>query len=698
MAVFNQSRSTIIRLIFIGVFIVMIAQLVNVQLVSDKYEREAMANAVFAKVIYPDRGIIYDRKGKAILNNTIMYDLMVTPIQVKNLDTANFCSLVGIDTAELKKRMLEAVLKNGRLRPSIFEALLTPQLYAKLEENIWKFEGFDLVERPVRTYPFKAGGHLLGFVGEADSNIIKRSNGFYRLGDFVGRTGLEQVYEQVLMGRRGVKNIIKDNKNRLQGSYANGKYDTVAVPGRGLRTYIDVEVQQLAEKLMANKVGAVVAIDPKTGGIIAMMSGPNYDPNDLTGSSKNKNYQKMVLDVAKPQLNRAIKGQYPPGSTFKPLGALVALDEGVITPAFGYPCGGRYSACGIGKPACTHSGGGHSANLRIATAFSCNSYFTQLYRMAVDNPRHGSVKKGYAKWRNYMNAFGLGNRTGIDLPSEDKGNIPDTSVYNKVYRNSWNSCTNLTLGIGQDMMLATPLQLANATCIVANRGYYYTPHFIKSIDGETKNDTVLSRFKIKHEVLTQIDDSSYSAVIRGMQDVVEMGTARPAQIKGINLCAKTGTAQNSIVLDGKKLELNENSMFICFAPREDPQIVVAAVVENAGFGSRWAGRIASLLVEKYLKDTIASDRKAMLEEIANANLIPPHLVRLQYIEDSTRAYKMFELTKNPIYIKRFIKQRTEENTPPAPADKSKKSTVVKNSSPFQKSTIVVKIKHPSKVT
>ncbi len=428
---------------------------------------------------------------------------------------------------------------------------------------------------------------------------------------------------------------------------------------------------------MANKVGAVVAIEPKTGGIIAMMSGPNFDPNDLTGPDKNKNYQRMVLDVAGPQLNRAIKGQYPPGSTFKPLGALVALDEGVITPSYGYACGGRYNACGIGKPACTHSGGGHAANLRLATANSCNSYFTQVYRMAVDNPRYGGVEKGYAKWREYMNAFGLGNRVGIDLPSEDRGNIPDTNVYNKVYRNSWNSCTNLTLGIGQDMMLTTPLQLANATCIIANKGYYYTPHFVEKIDAQTEEDTVLNRFKVKHEPLTQIDDSSYETVILGMQDVVEIGTARPALIPGINLCAKTGTAQNFKILDGKRVELNENSMFICFAPRENPKIAIAVVVENAGFGSRWAGRIASLMVEKYLNDTISTERKKIVAEIAGTNLMPSYLVRLQFKEDSIRAYKMFQLTKDPNYIKRFM-HRASPDTPTTPSKNDGQLPVIKN--------------------
>ena len=345
MSVFNQSRSTVIRLIIAGVFVVMLAQLINLQLFSNKYQALAFNNAVYPKVKYPDRGIIYDRKGKAILNNTIMYDLEVTPTQIKGVDTTYLCQLLDIDTAEFRKRVITAIIKNGRYRPSIFEDLLPPQVHARLEENIYKFPGFALVERPVRTYPFNAAAHIMGYIGEADSGNIKRSDGFYRLGDYVGKTGLESFYERVLMGRRGVEYMIKDNKNRLVGKYEEGAFDTAAVAGRNLRTYIDIEVQQLAEKLMQGKVGAAVAIEPKTGGIIAMVSGPNFDPNMLTGPEKQQNFNKLFLDVSSPLLNRAIKGQYPPGSTFKPLGALVALDEGIITPSFGIGCSGAYYGC-----------------------------------------------------------------------------------------------------------------------------------------------------------------------------------------------------------------------------------------------------------------------------------------------------------------------------------------------------------------
>lgn len=675
MSVFNQSRSTVIRLIIAGLFLVIIVQLMNLQLFSSKYRELAFNNAVYPKVKYPDRGIIYDRNGKAILNNTIMFDLEVTPSQIRTVDTSYLCRLLGIDTAEFRKRIITAIIKNGRYRPSIFEDLLPPLVHARLEENIFKFPGFALVERPVRTYPFNAAAHIMGYIGEADSNNIKSSSGFYRLGDYVGKTGLESFYEKVLMGKRGVEYMIKDNKNRLVGNYENGKFDTAAVAGRNLRTYIDIELQQLAEKLMAGKVGAAVAIEPKTGGILAMVSGPNFDPNMLTGPEKQENFNNLFRDVSSPLLNRAIKGQYPPGSTFKPMGALVALDEGIITPSFGIGCGGAYYGCA--RPVkCTHSNPGHAANLRLAIANSCNSYFTHIYRLSVDADKFGGVKNGYQQWKKYMNAFDLGVRVGVDLPSEDRGNIPDSSVYNRVYRNTWSSCTNLTLGIGQDMMTATPLQLANSMCIIANKGYYFTPHFVEKIDNETAEDTIMNRYRVKHSPLTGISDEAYEAVISGMQDVVEIGTARMAQIPGINVCAKTGTAENYKIIDGKRTKLKDNSMFVCFAPRENPKIAIAVVVENAGYGGTWAGPIAALMMEKYLNDTLRPERVKEVERVAGTDLMPGWIIREQFKADSTRAVNWFRITKDSSVLKRFLHrgQRVDSTQKKKPAPLPKPET------------------------
>ena len=658
MPVFNQSRSRIIKLIFSVAFFVILAQLFNLQVISGKYRKLAMDNAVYPKIVYPERGIIFDRKGKAILNNAIMYDMMVTPAEIKRIDTVEFCRMMEIDTAEFNRRILDAKFKNTAVRPSIFEDLLTPELQVRFEENSWKFPGFVLVQRPVRVYPFNAAAHILGYIAEINTKQIEGSESFYRMGDYVGQTGLESIYERVLMGQRGVQYLIKDNKNRLVGSYEKGELDTAAIAGRGLRTYIDIDLQQLAEKLMTNKVGSVVALDPKTGGILAMTSGPNFNPNELTGPEKSKNYSKLVLDVRAPLLNRAIKGQYPPGSTFKPIDALIALEEGVITPKSGIACSGGYYGCAK-RVGCLETWAGHAANLRLAIAHSCNSFFCNTYRLIVDNRKYGDVKVGYQKWHDYMNAFGLGTRLGLDLPSEDKGGIPDTTEYDKIYRGQWNSCTNLTLGIGQDRMTATPLQLANAMCIIANRGYYYIPHFVQKIDDETEEDTVLlGKYRRKHEVLTHIPDEAYDAVQNGMQDVVEEGTARIAKIPGINICAKTGTAQNFTFLDGRKLELPNNSMFVCFAPKEDPKIAIAVTVENAGFGATWAGPIARILMEKYLNDTLQTKSKEDLERISNTNLMPKYFIRVQQKTDSVRAFEWFKKTKDSSYIKKFVFGKT----------------------------------------
>jgi penicillin-binding protein 2 len=440
------------------------------------------------------------------------------------------------------------------------------------------------------------------------------------------------------MGRRGIEFWIKDNKNRLVGHYENKTLDTPAVAGRNLRTYLDIDLQKLAEKLLINKVGAIVAIEPKTGGIIAMASGPDFDPNMLTGPDKQNNFNKLFLDVSSPLLNRAIKGQYPAGSTYKPLGALIGLDEGVITPQSGYDCRGVYLACPH-PVKCDENVPGHAANLRLAIAHSCNSFFSNTLKLTIDNPAYHNARIGLMKWKEYVNAFGLGHRIGVDLPSEDGGNIPDTSAYDKEYHRQWNSCTMVGggLGIGQDKMAVTPLQMANAMCIVANKGYFYIPHFVEKVDGERPEDTLLNRYRRKHEVVTHISNDVYEVVMSGMQDVSEIGTARIARIPGINMCAKTGTAQNKLVIDNRAVVLPNNSMFVCFAPRENPKIAIAVVIQNAGYGATWAAPIGSLLVEKYLNDTLRSERVAEVERIANSNLLPKYLVRVQFKSDSMRA-------------------------------------------------------------
>lgn len=622
MPAFNQSRQNFIRILFLLAFVVLVLRLLFLQLGSKKYDLLALDNAVSKKIIYPDRGIIFDRKGKSILENTLTYDLMINPTQLKGLDTTGLCKILNISVDDFKERVIGAIIKNGKYRPSVFEGSLAVETFVQLQENIFRFEpGFFLQERPIRSYPFKAAAHILGYVGEVDSNILKRTNYYYQMGDYMGLSGLERYYENILMGQRGVRYQIKDNKNRIVGSYEKGMYDSVAIAGRNLNTYIDIDVQVLAERLLKNKLGAIVAIEPQTGGIIAMASGPTYDPNQLTGNQRKNNFSWMLRDTARPLFNRAIKGQYPPGSTIKPMGALIALDEGVITPDFGIGCGGAYFGCR--RPIkCTHDNPGHAANLRLALANSCNSYFSHVYRLSVDNPRLNGTVNGYLKWKQYMNSFGLGVKLGIDLPSEDKGLIADTSFYNRLYNRSWSSCTNVFLGIGQGEMQATPLQMANMMCIIANKGYYYTPHFVKSIEAETEQDTILNKFKYKHQVTT-IPAEIYDIVQMAMQDVTESGSGRVARIDGIAVASKTGTAENYGIIYGKREKLKDHSWFVCFAPRENPKIAVAVIVENAGFGATWAGPMAGLIMEKYLKDTLSALRWKEVERIESQEIILP---------------------------------------------------------------------------
>lgn len=639
MPAFNQSRQNFIRILFLFAFIVLVLRLLFLQLGSKKYDLLALDNAVSKKIIYPDRGIIFDRKGKSILENTLTYDLMINPTQLKGMDTIGLCQILNISVKDFKERVVGAIIKNGKYRPSVFEASLSVETFVQLQENIFRFEpGFFLQERPIRSYPFKAAAHILGYVGEVDSNILKRTNYYYQMGDYMGLSGLERYYENILMGQRGVRYQIKDNKNRIVGSYEKGLYDSVAIAGRNLNTYIDIDVQVLAERLLKNKLGAIVAIEPQTGGIIAMASGPTYDPNQLTGSQRKNNFSWMLRDTARPLFNRAIKGQYPPGSTIKPMGALIALDEGVITPDFGIGCGGAYFGCR--RPIkCTHDNPGHAANLRVALANSCNSYFSHVYRLSVDNPRLKGTVNGYLKWKQYMNSFGLGVKLGVDLPSEDKGFIADTSFYNRLYNRSWSSCTNVFLGIGQGEMQATPLQMANMMCIIANKGYYYTPHFVQSIEAETGQDTILNAFKKKHQV-TNIPSEIYDIVQMAMQDVTEAGSGRVARIEGISVASKTGTAENYGIIYGKREKLKDHSWFVCFAPRENPKIAVAVIVENAGFGATWAGPMAGLIMEKYLKDTLSSARWKEVERIESQEIILPIVKTKRNRLDSLKKERM----------------------------------------------------------
>ena len=683
MSVYNQNRGGIIQIIIGTIFFLIVAQLVSLQVVSNKYKLAADNNAIFRKIIYPDRGIIYDRKKRALLENTISYDLVVIPNEAKGVDTAALCAILQIDKAEYSKRIVEAIIKNTRVKAGVFEPFLTPELYAQLNENLYRFPGFSLSERSIRSYPYNTAAHVLGYVAEVDVNFLKKheSEG-YEMGDYAGMTGLEKNYETVLMGQRGVKRFLRDNKGKIQGPYEKGEFDTVAIAGKNLYTSVDVQVQQLAEKLLQNKIGSAVAINPKTGGVIAMASSPGYNPNLLTGSKRRKTIGRLLLDTARPIYNRAIKGQYPPGSTFKPLGALIALDEGLITPNFGYNCFGSYGACGDPRK-CEHHNAGHAANLQLALAYSCNSYFLQVFRMAIDNPKYASAKGGYVKWKEYMNAFGFGRKLGVDLPSENKANIPDTAQYNKDFGNPryWNSCYMLTLGIGQDRMTATPLQLANSMAFIANDGYYYTPHFVDSIESETQEEAAqLAPFRKKQKI-TKIPKEYFDVIKEGMHDVTVYGTAAFIKVPGHEYCAKTGTAQNP---HGKN-----HSLFVCFAPKDNPKIAVAVIVENAGYGSTWAGPLGGLLMEQYLNDTLTTESQLKADNLAQVDLMP-QAIKNWYAQNNKSAYltpieynndELSDVWDMEMLAEGVVKTKTKDTAPTAPlpnTDKTNKDSLLPN--------------------
>ena len=624
-------RQLVIRFIFIGIAIVMLLRLFFLQLFESKYKIMANDITIYRKVVYPPRGVIYDKKNKVMLYNKIVYDLMVVPANInKNFDTLQFCRAIGIDTATFRHTIKRIVFKNKAVRQSVFMEELNDEQTARFQENMYMFPGFELMQRYIRTYPNNEAGLMLGYIGEVSPEMLKSERyTSYNQGDYTGMNGLERSYEEVLRGQRGVYFLERDNLNRPRDSYLNGKLDTPAVAGKSLQLYVDADLQGYAEKLMSNKIGSVVAIDPQTGGILAMVSSPTYDPNLLRGRDRAKNYSALYRNATHPLFNRAMQAAYQPGSTIKPMTGLVALDVGAITPSFGLACYGGYGLCGR-FIACEHKDAGHAANFRLALAHSCNSYFCHIFRLTVDAKKFGSVKHGLQVWHNYFSSFGYGHPTGVDIPFEGKGLLPDSAYYNDRYNGVWNSCTVVFVGMGQGELALTPLQMANGMCIIANKGYYYTPHFVRAI-GNNENDQVLKKYHEKHQV-TNIADTTFSVIQQAMQDVVESGTAAGAKIPGINICAKTGTVENKAIVGGQVIKMQNHSMFVAFAPRENPKIAIAVAIENAGFGATWAAPIASLLIEKYLKDTIASNRKAIEEKMVKANLINKYT----YTIDSVR--------------------------------------------------------------
>jgi penicillin-binding protein 2 len=631
--------------------VIIIIRLFTLQVVTSKYKVLAEDQGMFRKVVYPDRGIVFDRKKNAILQNTNISDLMVTPNKVKGIDTVLLCQILEIDTAQFKKKLIELIIKNGRARPSIFEPLLSEEKMAMLSESMFKFSpAFYLQERSVRSFPFNAAANVLGYTAEVDTNFLKKHpDEGYVAGDYAGMTGLERSYEKVLMGQRGIEYWKRDNKNRLTERLEKGLYDTMAIAGQNLYTSLDIELQELGEKLMENKLGSIVAIDPKTGGILAMVSAPTYNPNYLTGSERRKRFSELFLNPALPLLNRTVSATYSPGSTFKTLQALIGLHEGVIQTDTRFSCSGAFYGCGGGKPMrCLDVG---TFDLRAAITISDNTYFANVMQRVINNPKFPSQDSALSYWDQYMYGFGLGRKLGVDVPSEKAGNIPTPAYYNKVYgKGKWNFCTYRSVSIGQGEVDVTPLQVANEMAYIANKGWYYIPHVVDSIEGGDQYG-MLDKYRKKVNP-TAIPDSIFEAVHDGMQGVVDHGTGVGAKVKDIEICGKTGTVENYY----RGVKQQNHSFFCGFAPRDNPKIAIMCVVENSGrFGGTYAAPIVGLMIEKYLKDSITDDaRKKRIEQLSELKLMPSRIFAELRRQDSMRHSKDSAYLLAKGYIKLFI--------------------------------------------
>ncbi|MFM7079632.1 MAG: penicillin-binding protein 2 [Bacteroidota bacterium] len=590
--------------VFLGIVtvvaIIFLARIFYIQVIEDRYKLSANNNVLRTITDYPARGFLYDRKGRLLVYNEAVYDLMVTPRQVKDLDTASFCGLLGITREEFLKKM-EKAKKYSRVKASVFEKQVSASMYAVLQERLYKFKGFFVQPRTVRRYPEQVSAHTLGYIGEASEKLLQ-TDPYYKSGDYVGISGLEKSYEEELRGRRGVRVVMVDVHNREKGSFADGQYDTLPVAGKNLEVTLDLELQRLGEKLLKNKIGSIVAIEPQTGEILALVTNPTYDPNLMVGRERSKHYGKMLKDPTKPLFNRATQAYYPPGSTFKLVNALIAMQEGMVNQGTTYP----HSFVVGSKSVKCHP---HpDVALVGAIQYSCNPYFCNSFRSVVDGRKFSNSEAGYRRWREHVLAFGIGRKIGVDLPAELPGLVPAVELYDKYYgKGRWRASTIYSLGIGQGELGTTPLQMANIICAIANKGYYYIPHMVRKIGGKPNRTRGLYE-----KQFTLIDPKHFEVVHEGMQLVVEAGTAKIAKFGDVAICGKTGTAQNP---HGK-----DHSLFVAFAPRENPKIAIAIMVENAGWGGEWAAPMGSLMIEQYLNDSIA--RTDLLERMVESNLMP----------------------------------------------------------------------------
>lgn len=596
-----QMRKFVIGGVAIGIILIYMIRLFTLQLWSDDYKKNADSNAFRKDIQYPSRGLIYDRKGRLLVYNEPSYNIMVEMNEQRGVDTLDFCRTVGITKEEYIRRMEEIKdrKKNpgySSFTPQLFMAQIPSKEFSLFKEKLFRFKGFSAEKRSIRQYTESLAAHLLGDVGEISDRELKEDSGhYYKSGDYIGKLGVERSYEKQLRGEKGMRIMLRDVHGRTQGRYMEGKYDKAAVPGKNLTLGLDRDLQHLAERLLTGKLGAIVAIEPKTGEVLCMASSPTYDPRIMVGRDRGKHHKNLSNDPMIPLLNRAIMGTYPPGSTFKITQALVGLQEGIINPQISFPChhGFNYKGLHVG----CH---GHASPINLVPAIgtSCNSYFCwNLFRMFSNKRKYGSVQNAMTKWKDYMVAMGYGYKLGIDLPGERRGMIPNAQYYDKAYRKSWNGLTVISISIGQGEVTATPLQIANLAATVANRGYYIVPHVVRSVQGGRLDSVFYQRH------YTGVDPKWYEYAVAGMRRAVLAGTCRGADIPGYEVCGKTGTAQN---------RGHDHSVFMGFAPMEEPRIAVGVYVENGGFGNVYGVPIGALIMEQYLNGKLseASEEKA----------------------------------------------------------------------------------------
>ena len=606
-------RDKFLQLLIIFISSILVLQLFFLQVIN-KQNSELEGKASVQKIYnFPERGYVYDRNDKLIVSNEPYYDILIVPNDVKISDSTKISKDLNISVKDFKSKYNKA-LKFSKIKASIFLSSITKEEYAQLQEKMWRLSGFFIQKNSKRKYNYSTASNLLGYISEVNDYEIK-NNAYYKSGETIGRQGLEKTYELVLRGKKGVNYFQKDKFNRIIGKYNNGIYDTMPEIPKKLKLTLDIDLQVYGDSLMKNKYGSIIAIDPKSGEILALVNSPGYDPNLLVGRQRSSEYRLLNNDsIGKPLFERGLQGQYPPGSTFKIINALIGLQENIIQEKTSFRCDGGHFYAKNSFMKC-HTKEATFSDLNNAIYTSCNTYFAKTYKGIIENYETSSI--GLDKWSNYVKSFGFGNYLGYDHPTGKPGFIPSSDYYNKWYNNSWRAVTTISNSIGQGEILTTPIQLANFAAIIANRGWYITPHFVKEIERDSLNHN----YKKKNKTL--IDSKYFEPIIEGMVNVIEKGTATNSRISNIKIAGKTGTAENFVKIDGVKKQLTDHSIFIGFAPADDPQIAICVFIENGYWGSRWAAPISSLMIEKFINQDV--ERKWLEKYITNGDLSSEYL-------------------------------------------------------------------------